>query len=156
MSASVDIGRQQTMAMAPPRRVFPWLVVLLGAAFALVPYLADDVGLRESLLLAAVYITLASNLNLMIGYAGYINFGNIVFFGLGGYVCVYLVTQWHWPWSRRRSSPGSRSACSRWSSGSASCDCAARSLLWPRSGSTKPSSNSSPISSRGAARRASI
>jgi branched-chain amino acid transport system permease protein len=33
----------------------------------------------------------------MIGYAGYVNFGNIVFFGLGGYVCVYLVTEWHWP-----------------------------------------------------------
>jgi branched-chain amino acid transport system permease protein len=97
MSASVDISGQQAAAMAPPRQLFPWLVVLLGVAFALVPYLADDVGLRESLLLAAVYITLASNLNLMIGYAGYINFGNIVFFGLGGYVCVYLVTQWHWP-----------------------------------------------------------
>jgi branched-chain amino acid transport system permease protein len=97
MSASVEIGRQQAAAMGPPRRLFPWLVVLLGVAFALVPYLADDVGLRESLLLAAVYITLASNLNLMIGYAGYINFGNIVFFGLGGYVCVYLVTQWNWP-----------------------------------------------------------
>ena len=53
--------------------------------------------LRESLLLAAVYITLASNLNLMIGYAGYVNFGNIVFFGLGGYICVYLVNDWHWP-----------------------------------------------------------
>ncbi len=33
----------------------------------------------------------------MIGYAGYINFGNIVFFGLGGYICVYLATSWHWP-----------------------------------------------------------
>ena len=53
--------------------------------------------LRESLLLAAVYIMLASNLNLMIGYAGYVNFGNIVFFGLGGYICVYLVNDWHWP-----------------------------------------------------------
>ena len=53
--------------------------------------------MRESLLLAAVYITLASNLNLMIGYAGYVNFGNIVFFGLGGYFCVYLVNDWHWP-----------------------------------------------------------
>ena len=97
MSASVDIGRPPAAAIAAPRRLFPWLIVLLGAAFALVPYLGDDVGLRESLLLAAVYITLASNLNLIIGYAGYINFGNIVFFGLGGYVCVYLVTQWHWP-----------------------------------------------------------
>jgi branched-chain amino acid transport system permease protein len=55
------------------------------------------VQLREGLLLAAVYVILASSLNLMIGYAGYVNFGNIVFFGLGGYVCVYLVTEWHWP-----------------------------------------------------------
>src|ERR1051325_8171911 len=67
------------------------------ALFALVPYLTDHVQLRESLLLAAVYITLASNLNLMIGYAGYVNFGNIVFFGLGGYIRVYLVGAWRWP-----------------------------------------------------------
>src|SRR5262249_56743896 len=33
----------------------------------------------------------------MIGYAGYVNFGNIVFFGLGGYVCIYLIDSWHWP-----------------------------------------------------------
>src|SRR5260370_764270 len=90
-------GDQQALEFATPARVFPSLIVLFGALFALVPYWGDDVGLRESFLLAAVYITLASNLNVMIGYAGYINFGNIVFFGLGGYVCVDLVTRWHWP-----------------------------------------------------------
>ena len=37
-------------------------------------------------MLAAFYMTLASNLNIVLGYAGYVNFGNIVFFGLGGYV----------------------------------------------------------------------
>lgn len=77
------------------RQPFPWLILIftLGCAFG--PYLTDDVGLRETLLLAALYVTLASNLNLMIGYAGYVNFGNIVFFGLGGYMCVYLVTAWN-------------------------------------------------------------
>ncbi len=90
-------GRQQSSGMAAPRRVFAALIILFGVLFALVPYWGDDVGLRESFLLAAVYITLASNLNVMIGYAGYINFGNIVFFGLGGYICVDLVTRWHWP-----------------------------------------------------------
>ena len=79
------------------RRPFPWLIVAAALIYALYPYFTDDVGLRESLLLAAVYIILASNLNLMIGYAGYVNFGNIVFFGLGGYVCLYLVTALHWP-----------------------------------------------------------
>jgi branched-chain amino acid transport system permease protein len=79
------------------RRPFPWLILGISLVFALLPYWTDDVQLREGLLLAAVYVILASSLNLMIGYAGYVNFGNIVFFGLGGYVCVYLVTEWHWP-----------------------------------------------------------
>ncbi len=94
--AEKNPGRRQASGIAASRRVFPTLIVLFGVLFALVPYWGDDVGLRESFLLAAVYITLASNLNVMIGYTGYINFGNIVFFGLGGYICVDLVTRWHW------------------------------------------------------------
>ena len=35
----------------------------------------------------------------MLGYAGYINFGSIVFFGLGGYICVWLVNAYSWPLS---------------------------------------------------------
>jgi len=79
------------------RRPFFWLIVLATIAFALVPLRGNNVELREELILAAIYITLASNLNLMIGYAGYVNFGNIVFFGLGGYVCIYLVNTLGWP-----------------------------------------------------------
>jgi len=78
------------------RRPFPWLIVIACAAIAAVPYWNDDVQLRERLLLAAVYVILASNLNLMIGYAGYVNFGNIVFFGIGGYICLNLVNDWGW------------------------------------------------------------
>jgi branched-chain amino acid transport system permease protein len=44
----------------------------------------------------AIAIILVSNLNLMIGYTGYVNFGHIVFYGLGGYVGLYLVTEKHW------------------------------------------------------------
>ncbi len=79
------------------RRPFFWVIALVIAIFALVPWLGNDVELRESLLLAALYITLASNLNLMLGYAGYINFGSIVFFGLGGYICTWLVNSYNWP-----------------------------------------------------------
>jgi branched-chain amino acid transport system permease protein len=78
------------------KRPFFWIVLAITAIFALAPGLSGDVGLRESLLLGAVYIVLASNLNLMIGYTGYVNFGNIAFFGLGGYVGMYLVTALHW------------------------------------------------------------
>ena len=77
------------------RRPFFWLIALVTVLLAVVPYVTDDVQLRESLLLACVYIILASNLNLMIGYAGYVNFGNIVFFGLGGYISIYLVDTLH-------------------------------------------------------------
>ena len=78
-------------AAAILRRPFFWIIAAIVAVFALAPGIGDDVQLRESLLLAAVYIILASNLNLMLGYAGYVNFGSIVFFGLGGYICVYLM-----------------------------------------------------------------
>ena len=78
------------------RRPFFWIVAAAIALFAIAPAIGNDVELRESLLLAAVYITLASNLNLMLGYAGYVNFGSIVFFGLGGYFCVYFMSALGW------------------------------------------------------------
>jgi branched-chain amino acid transport system permease protein len=79
------------------RQPFFWIIALVIAAFALVPLIGDNVQLRETLLLDALYITLASNLNLMLGYTGYINFGSIVFFGLGGYICVWLVNAYALP-----------------------------------------------------------
>ncbi len=81
------------------RRPFFWIITAVVAIFALLPTIGNDVEMRESLILAALYITLASNLNLMLGYTGYINFGSIVFFGLGGYICVWLVNAHAWPLS---------------------------------------------------------
>ena len=73
------------------RRPFFWIIALAIAGFAVAPLIGNDVQMRESLLLAAVYITLAANLNIMLGFTGYINFGSIVFFGLGGYITAYLI-----------------------------------------------------------------
>ncbi|MGA7971695.1 MAG: branched-chain amino acid ABC transporter permease [Pseudolabrys sp.] len=73
------------------RRPFFWIIALIVAVFAIAPLIGDNVDLRESLVLDALYIILASNLNIMLGYTGYINFGSIVFFGLGGYICLWLV-----------------------------------------------------------------
>lgn len=83
------------------RRPFFWIIALVIAAFAGLPAIGNNVELRESLVLACVYITLASNLNIMMGYTGYINFGSVVFFGLGGYMCVWLIYAHDWPliWS---------------------------------------------------------
>jgi branched-chain amino acid transport system permease protein len=78
-----------------------WLVLLLAAVFAYLPTRANDAALREDLILVAIAVILVSNLNLMIGYTGYVNFGHIVFYGLGGYVGLYLVTArgWHLQWA---------------------------------------------------------
>ncbi|MGZ4832378.1 MAG: branched-chain amino acid ABC transporter permease [Terriglobales bacterium] len=73
-----------------------WLILITAALFIAIPVRTNNVPLREDLLLVAVAIILASNLNLMIGYTGYVNFGNIVFYGLGGYIGLYLATVRHW------------------------------------------------------------
>src|SRR5208283_8253 len=79
------------------RRPFFWIILLIAAAFIYAPLHGNNVSLREDLILVAIAIILASNLNLMIGYTGYVNFGHIVFYGLGGYVGLYLMTvrSWH-------------------------------------------------------------
>jgi branched-chain amino acid transport system permease protein len=76
-----------------------WLILLLAAVFVYLPVHGNDAALREDMILVAVAIILVSNLNLMIGYTGYVNFGHIVFYGLGGYVGLYLVSVrgWHLP-----------------------------------------------------------
>ena len=84
-------------ATAVLKRPTFWLIVAATTAFAVAPLVGNNVGLREDLLLAAIYVILATNLNLMIGYAGYVNFGNVVFYGLGGYLCVWLVNSYAWP-----------------------------------------------------------
>jgi branched-chain amino acid transport system permease protein len=39
---------------------------------------------------------LASSLNILLGYTGYVSFGHIVFYGFGGYVGLYLLTGQAW------------------------------------------------------------
>ncbi|MBZ5628679.1 MAG: branched-chain amino acid ABC transporter permease [Acidobacteriia bacterium] len=79
------------------RRPVLYLTLITAALFIYLPLRTNNVLLREDLILVSVSVILASNLNLMIGYTGYVNFGHIVFYGLGGYVGLYLATVWHWP-----------------------------------------------------------
>ena len=78
------------------RRPVFWLTLIFAALMIAIPLRGNNVAMREDLILVAVAIILASNLNLMIGYAGYVNFGHIVFYGLGGYIGLYLVTVRGW------------------------------------------------------------
>jgi len=78
------------------RRPFFWIILFIAALFIYAPLHGNNVPLREDLILVAIAVILASNLNLMIGYTGYVNFGHIVFYGLGGYMGLYLATVRGW------------------------------------------------------------
>ena len=72
-----------------------WLSLAIVAAFGLWPALAGNKAYaRETVFTILKAIALASSLNILLGYTGYVSFGHIVFFGLGGYVSFYLMRQY--------------------------------------------------------------
>jgi branched-chain amino acid transport system permease protein len=73
------------------------LVGAFLAVLAAIPILTSNPSLREELFLVFMLVTLASSINIIMGYTGYVSFGHIVFFGLGGYFAFYLmqVHGWH-------------------------------------------------------------
>jgi len=68
----------------------PALLVLL-ALIAALPIVTNNASLREELFLMFMLITLASSINIIMGYTGYVSFGHIVFFGIGGYIAFWLM-----------------------------------------------------------------
>src|SRR5512137_379594 len=74
-----------------------WLTLGLVMAGGLAAFLTRSATLRENMFLLLMYVILASSLNILLGYTGYVNFGHIVFFGLGGYVGFYFMSQHGWP-----------------------------------------------------------
>ena len=71
-----------------------FLLIFLGGLAVLA--LRQDT-LRETAFTVLMFIGLASSLNILMGYTGYVNFGHIVFFGLGGYFGFYLLSELEWP-----------------------------------------------------------
>lgn len=72
----------------------PALWLYVGALFlwGLAVLLLQDPTLRETSFTLLMYVGLASSLNILLGYTGYVSFGHIVFFGLGGYLGFYLIS----------------------------------------------------------------
>ena len=69
-----------------------WLSLGITAAFCLWPALASNRAYaRETSFTMLKAVAFASSLNILLGYTGYVSFGHIVFFGLGGYVGFYLM-----------------------------------------------------------------
>jgi branched-chain amino acid transport system permease protein len=70
--------------------------VLVVVALALWPVITGKPANRESVFTILKAIALASSLNILLGYTGYVSFGHIVFYGFGGYVGIFLLTEKGW------------------------------------------------------------
>ena len=68
-----------------------WLLLFVIAAIAIVPVVMGNVSMREDFFLILMLVILASSINIIMGYTGYVSFGHIVFFGIGGYIAFYLM-----------------------------------------------------------------
>jgi branched-chain amino acid transport system permease protein len=72
------------------------LPLLAVGALAIWPVITDNISNRESAFTILKAIALASSLNILLGYTGYVSFGHIVFYGFGGYVGLYFVNEQGW------------------------------------------------------------
>ncbi len=75
---------------------FMWIGLVVLTAFALWPLATKNPTLREEIFLILMFITMALSLDIILGFTGYVNFGHIVFFGLGGYMGIYVMSKLHW------------------------------------------------------------
>ncbi len=73
-----------------------WLPIVLVALVGLWPIITDNAANREVVSSILVSVVLASSLNILLGYTGYVSFGHIVFFGFGAYTGFYLMSVQGW------------------------------------------------------------
>jgi branched-chain amino acid transport system permease protein len=78
-----------------PGRVLPWLIglLVLAAGFGLQTQLYT--GQERTVTTVLMFVGLAAAWNLIGGYTGYASFGQVGFFGLGGYAAVVAMVHGH-------------------------------------------------------------
>jgi len=72
---------------------FFWIILVALGGFSLLPIVSGSTALREDMFLILMLMILASSINIIMGYTGYVSFGHIVFFGLGGYIGFFLMQE---------------------------------------------------------------
>jgi branched-chain amino acid transport system permease protein len=71
--------------------LFAPITVILLLALAIFPWLGLPVYFISLLFTVFLYVTLASSWNLIGGFAGYLSFGHVAFFGIGAYVTALMM-----------------------------------------------------------------
>ena len=57
-----------------------------------------NVYYRSFVMFTMMYVVLALSWNIISGYTGYINFGHVLFYGVGSYASAILVADYGWNW----------------------------------------------------------
>ena len=82
--------------------IFSWekIGILLGLVFiAIYPIIHGDTYIMHIFILFFIWALVASNWNLLMGYAGIFSLGNIGYFAIGGYASGILAKTFGWsPW----------------------------------------------------------
>ncbi len=73
-----------------------WLTLVVVFILGVIPIINNKASAREETLTVLLSVILVSSLNILLGYTGYISFGHIVFYGMGGYVGLFLISVYGW------------------------------------------------------------
>jgi branched-chain amino acid transport system permease protein len=98
MPTSTQAPRQDvtsTLRRDQTRRALPWMLglVVLLAALGLQSQLYS--GQERTVAAIFMFVALAQAWNLIGGFAGYASFGQVAFFGVGGYFTAVAMSHWH-------------------------------------------------------------
>ncbi len=77
-----------------PGLLIPVAIIVVLAVWPL--FSGNSASSREAMFTLIMSMALASSLNIILGYTGYVSFGHIVFFGIGGYAGFWAITVLGW------------------------------------------------------------
>jgi branched-chain amino acid transport system permease protein len=77
------------------RRFLPWALGVVGVLAALGLQSQLFLGQQRTVAAIFMFVALSQAWNLIGGYAGYASFGQVAFFGVGGYFTAVAISQWH-------------------------------------------------------------
>jgi len=74
-----------------------WITLAIVLIVGIWPIPSQNAAIREVGFTVLLSVVMAVSLNIIMGYTGYVSFGHVVFYGLGGYVGMYLIKSWSAP-----------------------------------------------------------
>lgn len=78
---------------------WPWRIGLVAALVFVLIYAETGSPYYQSFLMSlAMYIILCTSWNIISGFAGYVSFGHVAFWGLGAYITAILINKAAMPW----------------------------------------------------------